>query len=139
MARGSFNTTCDIYFGPGTLTPGVLKGTAACRLVLQDAIFVIGVDSPIAGYYMTIIDIIPIGMWSPPFLSVDPELSDQVAIPSGTAAQYWVLWTESILWQSHPIYYRGHLEFLPLPGDPSVALELGGIVLTETAGAVLLE
>jgi len=37
--RAAFNDVANVYFGPGTATPGALKFSAPCRLVPQTEIF----------------------------------------------------------------------------------------------------
>lgn len=115
MPRGPFDTTCDLYGGPGSASPGGLIGTFDCRLVEADGIFLIGTEAPNRVSWMTIEDEVPVGPWQTGSRPMNPALADQVAIPSGTAVQWWVLYTEVIDWQGQDVYYRANLVPLPLP------------------------
>lgn len=139
MTRGAFNTTCDLYEGPGGASPGAFVGTCDCRLVFEDAIFMVGTDSPAAAHYFTLADFVPVGAWDAPFYAVDSDLAYRVAIPSGSPPQWWVLWTHSILWQTQPLYYRGTLEFLPAPHLDAILMESGSLILKEDTSYILLE
>jgi len=113
--RGAFNTSCNLYCGPGSATPGLLLGTFPCRLVLVDGIFQAGAGSPTIVGWITIDAIEPRPSWIVPGFGVNPRLADQVEIPIGAGAVYWVVWTEEVLWASGPPYWRGNLALLPLP------------------------
>lgn len=125
--RLPFNTTCDLFAGVGTATPGVYKGTYNCRYVVEDGIFTIGPGVPDIPGYMTIDATLPVGSFTFPQLGLDPSLSDTVAIPSGTAAKFWVIYTDQILWKWHTPYYRAYLCRLPIPSGK------GGVILNSTA------
>lgn len=125
--RLPFNTTCDLYYGPSSATPGMLRGTFPCRYVVEDAIFTVGSGVPNIPAYMTIDAVMPTGAFTIPELGLDPGLSDQVSIPSGTSPKFWVIYTDQILWKWHTPYYRAYLVRLPLPGDH------GGVILNTSA------
>lgn len=119
--RHSFNTTADFFHGSAGPFPLAFIGTFACRLVVEDAIFFVGSDSPVRFGYITIADHIPRGAWSSPEISLNVGFAETVAVPSGTSQQFFVLQTESVLWRTQPIYYRAHVCFLledvPLIGE----------------------
>lgn len=50
MPRAEFNDVANVYFGPGTATPGDLKFTVSCRLVPEGQIDLTSpaLDSPVA-------------------------------------------------------------------------------------------
>jgi len=139
VTRAAFNTTCDLFQGPGAAAPGQFIGTFDCRLVLADAIFLVGADAPLRVAWMTIEAAIPTGSFSAPILSADSALADRVAIPSGTAPQWWVLFTESVLWQTQPIYWRANLVELPAPHLDAIAMETSGLVMQEDTSYILTE
>lgn len=110
--------------------PGQLLGTFPCRLVREDAIDPVGVGSPLVPFYLTIDAFQPRGAWIQPTFGVDASLSDQVAVPSGSAKRWWVLYTDLIHWHSKP-YWRAYLVPLPLPapvGSGGVVVDGSGIV-----------
>lgn len=125
--RLPFNTTCDLYHGSGTSTPGVLRGTFPCRYVVEDGIFTIGAGVPNIPGYMTIDAVLPNGAFTIPQIGLDPSLADTVAIPSGTPPKFWVIYTDQIIWKWHPPYYRAYLVRLPIPPHH------GGVILNSTA------
>ncbi len=118
MARLAFNTSADIYFGPGTATPGVLKATVACRLVIEDGIFLAGVGAPLRVAYLTHDGGAMDDSFVHAYFAADARLADQVAIPSGGAVGWWILFEEEIIWRTQPAYWRSNLVQLPLPDPP---------------------
>ena len=131
--RKPFDTTCDVYKGPGTTTPGLFVGTFPCRYVREDGIFAIGNGHVPIPAYMTIEGYTPVGFWTVPFLGVDASLADQIAIPSGNVPMFWVIYTDVIVWHVQPAYYRAYLAFLPFPGPGTVGgLEFNGSALVST-------
>lgn len=126
MTRAAFNTTCDIIYGPGTATPGDVKATVDCRLVVEDGITLEGVGAPTRGHYLTHNGSPNVPAWSSPAFGMDPQLADQVAIPAGDPPNWWVLWEEVIAWDGQTTYYRSHLIALPLPDLGGPHLVIGG-------------
>lgn len=124
MPRLPFNNTCDIFKGPGTATPGQYVGTFPCRFVVEDGIHALGPGCPTVPAYLTILGYQPQGAWTSPFFGMDATLCDRIAIPSGQAPRFWVLYTDAIIWLAQPAYYRAYLVYLPAP-TPGPA---GGIV-----------
>lgn len=122
--RGKFNTTVDVFKGPGTGSPGEYVGTFPCRLVREDAIETVGAGSPRIPFYLTIDAYSPAGSWTVGSFGLDPSLADQIAIPSGTSVRFWVLYTDEIVWHS-PSYFRAYLVELPIPPD----VGLGGVIV----------
>jgi len=128
--RGKFNNSCKIYKGPGTTTPGALVGTFPCRLVVEDGISTVGVGAPIIPRYLTIDAYRPVGAWlSPPLFGMDPALSDRVECPPGIGPQFWVLYTDIVIWHALTPYWRSYLCLLPAPGpNPH-----GGVIVNSQA------
>lgn len=120
--RGVFNTSCDLFQGADALLPFSLIGTFPCRLVTADAIFLVGQDSPTRFGYLTIQGTSPRGAWVPPEVSTNIGIADLVAIPSGSSPQFQVLFTESVLWQAQPLYFRANLIYMI--GDTSMVGEI---------------
>lgn len=115
MPRAPFNTTCDIYQGPGGSSPGAFIGTFSCRLVIADSINVVGPGSLNPVGWLTLDGYQPRGWWVAPPFSVDPTLCDQIAVPSGAAISLFVFFTEEIIHLSQPAYFRATVGSLPLP------------------------
>jgi hypothetical protein len=114
--RASFNTTCDLYGGPGSASPGIYASNVDCRLVLEDGILTVGTGAPALPFYLTIEAEEPIGAWlTGAAFGVDPALADQVAVPSGSAPQWWVIYTDQVIWLGQTPYFRSYLVGLPLP------------------------
>lgn len=115
MTRRAFDTTADIYYGPGTTTPGALKATVSCRLVIEDAIFLAGIGAPLRTAYLTHDTAAMDDSYIHAYFGADARIADQVAIPSGAAAGWWILFEEEITFKTQPTYWRSNLIALPLP------------------------
>lgn len=115
--RGSFNRTVDVVKGPGSAFPGLFVGTFDCRFVEEDGIFTVGTGAPIIPAYMTLDSYKPIGAWTAPFFGMHADRADQVAIPSGGPLNYWVLYTDVVIWFELTPYWRAYLVQLPLPSE----------------------
>lgn len=139
MPRGSFNSTCDLYNGPLAAVPGAFVGSCACRLVIQDAVFLVGADAPLRVAYLTLEDFIPVGSWLSPAVAMSSGLADRVAVPSGDPPNWWVLYTEAVLWGTQPIYWRANLVELPAPHLAAIAMESTGLVMMESTSYILME
>jgi len=113
MPRAAYNTTCDIINGPGTASPGTIRhANVPCRFVSdsiifqrekwldQDVAYVTMDESDIGAYY----EFNPI-----PDYTIKPKLCDRLAIPSGVAANFTVLWTEKVFPAFVAPYYRAHV------------------------------
>src|SRR6185369_5548047 len=131
--RKPFNTTCSIFAGPGTGTPGLLRGNFNCRFVVEDGIHSIGVGCPSIPAYLTLQGYEPRGGWTFPYFGMDSTLCDRVAIPAGTIPVYWVLYTDVIIWGIQAPYFRAYLVSLPAPPpSPVGGILLGGSALVVT-------
>jgi hypothetical protein len=122
MARGSYNTTYDAYYGTGGSwgPPGVKFITAQpCRLVYYDRVL------PQYGfaYYETAWLTEDSGLLLGPtvtvpgvnqalFYTADAAL---VSVPSGALPTWWVSSMDYVVPFVLPPYYRWHLAPLPLP------------------------
>jgi hypothetical protein len=129
MPRKPFNTTCDIYKGPGTATPGLFVGTFNCRYVVEDGIHAIGRGCPPIPAYITLEGYEPQGAWTSPWFGMDPSLCDRIAIPSGDSLRFWVLYTDIVIWHAQASYYRVYVVYLPVPAQGPD----GGIVFNGSA------
>jgi hypothetical protein len=127
--RKPYNTTCDIVKGPLSGDPFAFVGTFACRKVFEDAILGTGVGCPEIDNYLTIDEYEPVGAWTFPTFGMEPGLADQVAIPSESELLYWVLYTDRIVWKTHPPYWRSYLVSLPLPA----VIGSGGVIADGSA------
>lgn len=109
MPRGSFNTTCDLIKGPGASSPGSVYSTRDCRLVgeiYQDMSL-----SPFSlrRYYVTMEGAKPNEAASTNIgevFSFDFAKADRIALPSGVAANFVVLFVEYVTQGPEPNYYR---------------------------------
>lgn len=137
--RGPFNTTVDVFCGPGSPTPGVLRGTFNCRLVPADGIFLVGVNSPPRWGWVTLEGLMPTGCFSAPELAMDQTLADLIAIPSGTTPQWYVLFSEEVFWRSQRIYWRANLVLLPHAHFDAIIQEDGFYILQENGNYILAE
>lgn len=127
MTRAAFDTTADVFEGPAAASPGSLRGTFPCRLVLEDAIATIGTDAPDIPYYLTIAGIIPVGFWSGKATYGDISKADVIAVPTGSAPRFRVIYTDAINWLSQTEYYRAYLVgAVTIPIDGCGAGELLG-------------
>lgn len=132
MPRAPFNTTCDIFAGPGSPVPFAFIGTCDCRLVVNDDIDVIGTDQPIIHGWVTMDAITPVGAFVPPYLTLDPTRAYQIAIPSGTLPHWWILFVEEITYLLHPVYRRCQIVLLPLPPVNPPGITCPSAVVTAT-------
>lgn len=137
--RGPFNTTCDIICGPGSATPGVLRGTFPCRYVAADGIFLVGAHSPGRVGWITVAGILPRGPWTAPGIGMDVSVADLVAVPSGVAPQYYVLYTDEVFWRGQPLYYRANLVLLPHPHIDAIQQEDFTYILQEDDDFIIVE
>lgn len=128
--REPFNTTCDVYAGPGTATPLALRGTFACRLVFEDAIATLGTNAPDIPYYLTMQGIVPIGYWGDYWATDDWSKADLIAVPSGDPIKYRVIYTDEINWMGQATYYRAYL----VEAVETTAIPCGGVVGSGRAG-----
>lgn len=115
MPRAPFNTTCDIFDGPGGPVPNAFIGACPCRLVINDDIDVIGPGAPVIFGWVTMDAITPKGAFVLPYLTIDPSRAYQIAVPSGTFPQWWILFIEEITYGIQPTYIRCEIVALPLP------------------------
>lgn len=131
LMRSAFNTTADLFYGPGTASPGVLKGSCAARLVMVDGIFLVGNGGPFRVAWLTLNSLVPVGPWSHPNFFFDPTLADQIAVPSGSPVRWWNLFTDNVIWHGHTPYYRANLSPLPIPtvSPPPPPIVYGGALL----------
>lgn len=117
MPRQEFNTTCDIFAGPGQAVPMAFKAACECRFVPQTGIAMVGPQSPVRVAWITMKAFQPTGGWQFPPLGFRPSLADRISIPSGGAMQWWVIYVEEVFWRSQPAYYRANVAHLPAPAD----------------------
>jgi hypothetical protein len=115
MTRRVFNTSCDVFNGPDGVSPDGYIGTFPCRLVPQLAINPTGIGSVVMGYWLTLDGYCPRGAWTPDGFGMDASLSDQIAVPTASGRQYWVVYTDQVIWHALTPYYRCYLSTLPLP------------------------
>jgi hypothetical protein len=112
MARLAFNNTCDRYFGPGTPTPLVFRGTAPCRLVVESFDPITSEPGLDRVAYVTVDGFEP----DPPdgslvgsIVTLDMSTADYLAIPSGGPVNFRVIWVEVVNYLGNPQYYRAHV------------------------------
>ncbi len=129
--RGSFNTTCDVFNGPNAaVLPNALRLTCPCRLVIADGIEMVGPFHPNRFAWCTLDAGIPIGSWGPQAGILDPGLADQFAIPAGSGRAFWCLYTDEIIWDGRPPYFRANLVPLPIPlGFPPITVPNFGVAI----------
>jgi len=118
--RGPFNTTCDVWSGPTAVPPNFLKAAnIPCRLVVEN------LEHPIPKFllkrthYLTIDAFMPLGaaIQDPGIgFTIDCRLADRIAVPTGVAVNYGVLFVELVTPNVGTNYYRVHLVALPDPG-----------------------
>lgn len=110
--RAPFNNTCDLVYGPGTATPGVVRSSGPCRVV-PESIQIVGM--PILeqrSAYVTLDFDVPrvaVETAAYPTLSVDYTKADRIVVPSGGTFTYVVLIRETVFYLDHPVYHRAHV------------------------------
>lgn len=114
--RAPFDTTCDLIYGPGGLSPGTVYATGVCRFVplSPEDILLDPLDERQG--YITMEFAIPNQpgvVNSNPLYAVNYDESDLIAIPTGSVPQYQVLFVERMTYRTHPVYYRVHVRFAP--------------------------
>lgn len=114
MARAPYNTTCDIIDGPGTATPGnVRHANVPCRYVEDDRVVQREKWLDFDAAYITMDESDVHAVFSftvPPDYEILTEECDRIAIPSGAAAGYTVLWTEEVFPDVGASYFRAHVK-----------------------------
>lgn len=133
--RRPFNTECDIYAGPSTLTPGAFRGTYPCRLIPQSPIGTVGLGSVPLAHWLTIDGYQPRGAWTSHGFGMDAGLSDQVTLPSGGLRRFWVLYSDKVIYGALTPYYRAYLADLPLP--PANVPQISEFVVFRTFDTVM--
>lgn len=116
MPRAPFDTTADIFRG---LTYGnTFLATVDCHLVHEFYDPPQNLPEFWRTHYATMDAYLPLGPQGSllyPILTLDMDSADVLAIPSGAAINWVVLWTEIITYSTFPVYYRVHLGPYPLP------------------------
>jgi len=115
MPRGAFNTTMDIWSGPSTPFPVLRWIAVPCRLVVADEISLASIAAPFRYAWATLDVTHPNDSFVGPGKQYIPSRADQIAIPSGTPVQWWVIYTDLVVSDEGTPYYRANLSPLPLP------------------------
>lgn len=140
--RAPFNNWVDLYFGPGTATPGVLKSASAeCRLVPDVAFVDVVMPYQASLSYMTITVTEPSGPeWTevtPGHWEVDFSKADRVAL--GGELQWMIQRVELRTWIDGTPYWRAYLGPIDPPTEDECPCpyygcdELGIFVTRETS------
>lgn len=111
--RAPYDTTCDIIDGPGTATPGnVRHANVPCRVVGDSIVFQREkwLDLDVAYVTMDEADVHANIIASGTDWLIQTNHCDRLAIPSGAAAGFTVLWTESVSLALGVVYYRAHVK-----------------------------
>lgn len=115
-----YNTTFDVYRSATGMTPWVKIYTGNCRLVAYTAFTPVAAPRgstvlSLRTHYFTnstfVCNGIPISATTPPW----GGFADRIAIPSLSAAEWYVLFTERCEYMGGSAYYRAHLAPLPSP------------------------
>lgn len=119
--RAPFNQTCDLIWGPGTATPGVVRmPMVQCRVVLQGEITSTAFPMNMRVAWITMDRIEPNGPYVTSVVPGGPTTfdytqSDVVAIPSGGAPVYCIVDVEHVVPFGGPNYWRASVVHLPFP------------------------
>jgi len=137
--RGPFDRAIDLYFGPGTATPGVLIAGAVPARLVKDDVFA-DLDNPLAGgqYYLTLDEVLPQGpLWvntAGHTWSVDFDQADEIALTPGGPVSHYIQRVELRTWPVGVDYFRAHIAPLdPLPPDVKVCVSIYGVNNLDTA------
>lgn len=119
MPRGPYDTTCDLIYGPSGASPGTVYATTNCRVVPLFTEKPLLYPLSLRTAYITM-DLLPnqaqvVGTLPNPAL--DWDFADRLAVPTGSAANYMALWSESMLWRAQALYYRTLV--MPLAPGPT--------------------
>lgn len=143
--RAPYDTTCDLVYGPSGAVPGTVYSTRSCRLVFDsheliqslpfsERVAYITMDGPAANSYR-------FTDHGGGDYDLDFSFADLVAVPSGGVPGYQVLFVEEVVYKSHPVYYRVHVQnvaphgvatfhadgiWIPPPGVVSVSVQAWG-------------
>jgi len=114
MARAAFNTTCDLVWGPGTATPGVVRvANVPCRYVPED------IELPTLERMAGRLAYVNMDAATPQLATIggsidaqtlDYDFADRIAIPSGVAPIYLALLNETLTPGVGTPYVRCHVE-----------------------------
>jgi len=98
--RAVYDTTCDIINGPGTASPGTVRhANVPCRLVVETIILPREKWVMFRTHYVTMDEFdchAEIITTTGVIYEIITKNCDRLAIPSGAASGYTVLWTEAI-------------------------------------------
>lgn len=112
--RAVLDTTCDIIDGPSGANPGVVRhANVPCRIVPQVQILPVPKFLNLRTHWINMDEMDCIGAaiaaGGGPLFSVNLDFGDRIAIPSGAAADYVVLWTEDVTPFGEPTYRRANV------------------------------
>lgn len=111
-----FDTTCDLWTGPGDTPPNHLYYTGPCRLVRNERFQIAFGPGIPRGYYLTHSGSASLGPRltdSAGRLLVDYGFAARVAVPAGSAPRFVVLYME-VAWSPvfFPNYFRANLALI---------------------------
>lgn len=116
------NNTCDLINGAGAASPGVIRSSGPCRLVLNTQAVAIQYPFDSAIRYATMdfdTPRSPVASGGGDLVVYDYSTADVVAFPSGGLPAWQVVYAERVLPFSAPSYYRAHLR--PFGSSPPVS------------------
>jgi len=116
--RAQYDTTCDIIDGPAGTFPGVVRhANVPCRLVIEGQIIPVDKWLKTRTHHVTLdeADIHggQVNAITPVLFHVTTDNADRLAIPSGAAAGYTVIFTEVVTPLIDPVYRRAHVVNVP--------------------------
>jgi hypothetical protein len=111
IPRASFNTTCDLVYGPSGAIPNAVYASGPCRVVPE--LYEIPLQVPLSArvVYITLDFAVPNGPGisvAAPIYTFDYDFADTIVVPSGGSTTYEVLFVEQVDYLGHPTYWRAH-------------------------------
>lgn len=141
MPRAKFDTTCDFIYGPSGALPGIVWNSCDCRVVPLLTEIPSVLPLLLCSAYITIPGPPPNSpavVSTPPIYTWNLDYADRIAVPSGSSANWLVLWTESIQWRRQALYYRARVQPIGFVGTVSFPSSSGPTTFTVPAGTSTL-
>lgn len=113
--RREFNGNVTFTRGPRAVDPGGVYGPYPCRLITQREVFCVGTGSPLVGWYVTVDEYEPIGIWSTASFGASYEYADTAVFSSRPGEVFTAVRTRLFVPLFGTAYWQTELELAVIP------------------------